>query len=313
MTRIDVDDLILRLLSVGQPNKGLTKTVREPEIASLCHKAREIFMAQPSLIEIDPPVRICGDTHGQYGDLLRIFGRGGFPPLANYLFLGDYVDRGPQNLETIILLFCYKVKFPNNFFLLRGNHECANVNRVYGFYEECMRRFNSAQLWEIFQDTFQCMPLTALVGERILCMHGGISPQLKSLQQLREIKRPTNIASPSLEMDLLWADPVIGISGFQINIRGASFGFGSDILATLCKKLNIDMVARAHQVVQDGYEFFGARKCVTIFSAPHYCGQFDNAAAIMSVDQNLLCSFQILRPTIGRAATKIIPTSMGKC
>ncbi|EFO23569.2 serine/threonine protein phosphatase PP1 isozyme 1 [Loa loa] len=270
-------------------------------------------MAQPSLIEIDPPVRICGDTHGQYGDVLRIFGRGGFPPLANYLFLGDYVDRGHQNLETIILLFCYKVKFPNNFFLLRGNHECANVNRVYGFYEECMRRFNSAQLWQTFQDTFQCMPLTALVGERILCMHGGISPQLKSLQQLREIKRPIDVVSPSLEMDLLWADPVIGISGFQMNMRGASFGFGTDILASLCKELNIDMVARAHQVVQDGYEFFGARKCVTIFSAPHYCGQFDNAAAIMSVDQNLLCSFQILRPTVGRAATRIIPTSMGKC
>uniref|UniRef100_A0A1I8EBZ4 Serine/threonine-protein phosphatase n=3 Tax=Onchocercidae TaxID=6296 RepID=A0A1I8EBZ4_WUCBA len=338
MSEVNINDLILRLLNVGQPDKGLTKTVRELEIASLCHKAREIFMAQPSLIEIDPPVRICGDTHGQYGDLLRIFSRGGFPPLANYLFLGDYVDRGHQNLETIILLFCYKVKFPNNFFLLRGNHECANVNRVYGFYEECMRRFNSIyqvmsyfnlqnqkygmkdtfkqfrfSKWLSLQDTFQCMPLTALVGERILCMHGGISPQLKSLQQLREIKRPVDITSPSLEMDLLWADPVIGISGFQMNMRGASFGFGADILAALCKELNIDMVARAHQVVQDGYEFFGARKCVTIFSAPHYCGQFDNAAAVMSVDQNLLCSFQILRPTIGRATARIIPTSMGKC
>ncbi|EJW88132.1 serine/threonine protein phosphatase [Wuchereria bancrofti] len=244
MSEVNINDLILRLLNVGQPDKGLTKTVRELEIASLCHKAREIFMAQPSLIEIDPPVRICGDTHGQYGDLLRIFSRGGFPPLANYLFLGDYVDRGHQNLETIILLFCYKVKFPNNFFLLRGNHECANVNRVYGFYEECMRRFNSVNLWQIFQDTFQCMPLTALVGERILCMHGGISPQLKSLQQLREIKRPVDITSPSLEMDLLWADPVIGISGFQMNMRGASFGFGADILAALCKELNIDMVRK---------------------------------------------------------------------
>ncbi|KAM3717146.1 Serine/threonine-protein phosphatase PP1-delta [Dirofilaria immitis] len=295
MVEININDLLLRLLSVGQPNKGLTKTVREPEITLLCHKVREIFMAQPSLIEIDPPVRICGDTHGQYGDVLRIFSRGGFPPFANYLFLGDYVDRGRQNLETIILLFCYKVKFPNNFFLLRGNHEVALSKTL------------------ILQDTFQYMPLTALVGERILCMHGGISPHLKSLQQLREIKRPTDATGPSLEMDLLWADPVIGISGFQMNMRGASYGFGADILAEICKELNIDMVARAHQVVQDGYEFFGARKCVTIFSAPHYCGQFDNAAAIMSVDENLLCSFQILRPTVGRAAARIIPTSMGKC
>ncbi|MCP9264758.1 Serine/threonine-protein phosphatase [Dirofilaria immitis] len=261
MVEININDLLLRLLSVGQPNKGLTKTVREPEITLLCREAllnldkvREIFMAQPSLIEIDPPVRICGDTHGQYGDVLRIFSRG-----------GDYVDRGRQNLETIILLFCYKVKFPNNFFLLRGNHECANVNRVYGFYEECMRRLTQLNYGKYFkvalsktlilQDTFQYMPLTALVGERILCMHGGISPHLKSLQQLREIKRPTDATGPSLEMDLLWADPVIGISGFQMNMRGASYGFGADILAEICKELNIDMVARAHQVVQDGYEF----------------------------------------------------------
>ncbi|VDK81483.1 unnamed protein product [Onchocerca ochengi] len=118
MMEVNVNDLILRLLSVGQPNTGLTKTVREPEIAALCYKTREIFMTQPSLIEIDPPVRVCGDTHGQYGDVLRIFNRGGFPPLANYLFLGDYVDRGHQNLETIILLFCYKVSilFMNRIF-----------------------------------------------------------------------------------------------------------------------------------------------------------------------------------------------------
>ncbi|VDK40335.1 unnamed protein product [Gongylonema pulchrum] len=148
------------------------------------------------------------------------------------------------------------------------------------------------------------MPLSALVGERILCMHGGISPHLQSIQQLREIKRPTEATGPSLEMDLLWADPAPDVTGFQANMRGASYAFGPDILATLCKKLNIDM---------DGYEFFGSRKCVTIFSAPHYCGQFDNAAAMMSVDQNLVCSFQILRPTIGRAPTKIVPTSTGTC
>lgn len=86
------------------------------------------------------------------------------------------------------------------------------------------------------------MPLSALVGERILCMHGGISPRLQSIQQLREIKRPTEATGPSLEMDLLWADPVVGINGFQANMRGASFGFGPDILATICKQLNIDMV-----------------------------------------------------------------------
>ncbi|KJH43246.1 hypothetical protein DICVIV_10738 [Dictyocaulus viviparus] len=175
------------------------------------------------------------------------------------------------------------------------------------------------------------MPLTALVADKILCMHGGLSPYLESLEQLRNISRPTDATGQTLEMDLLWADPVIGLSGFQkkmgwlmlqtsatphngivqANMRGASYGFGPDILAKYCNILNIDLVARAHQVVQDGYEFFGGRKLVTIFSAPHYCGQFDNAAAMMVVDENLQCSFEILRPSVGKPQPKIVPTSIG--
>ncbi|CAD5222760.1 unnamed protein product [Bursaphelenchus xylophilus] len=314
-SNLNLTDLLIRLLSVGNPEKGLTKTVKDEEILTVCAKAHDVFLSQSVFVEIDPPVRICGDTHGQYGDLLRLFNRGGFPPTSNYLFLGDYVDRGRQNLETILILFIYKLKYPNNFFLLRGNHECANINKVYGFAEECARRYQQSgqRIWQAFQDVFQVMPLSGLVGDRILCMHGGISPQLKSLKQLRDIKRPNDATGPTLEMDLLWADPVVGLTGFQENMRGASFGFGPDVLAKLCAELNIDMVARAHQVVQDGYEFFGNRKLVTIFSAPHYCGQFDNAAAMMIVDSNLVCSFQILRPTLGRGVTKTVPTSQGKC
>ncbi|CAD5217253.1 unnamed protein product [Bursaphelenchus okinawaensis] len=313
---LNLDDLLLRLLSVGKdPDKsGLTRVVFPDEIVSICIKAREVFLSQESMVEVDPPVKICGDTHGQYSDVLRLFNRGGFPPLSNYLFLGDYVDRGRQNLETILLLFTYKIKYPNNFFLLRGNHECSNINKTYGFAEECTRRYqsNGGRIWQSFQDTFSVMPLTGLVGERILCMHGGISPLLKSLQQLRDVKRPTDALGPTLEMDLLWADPVAGISGFQGNMRGASYGFGSDVLGKLCQELDIDMVARAHQVVQDGYEFFGKRKLVTIFSAPYYCGQFDNAAAMMVVDAGLMCSFQILRPAIGRTSARPVRTTLGK-
>ncbi|KAM3719905.1 Serine/threonine-protein phosphatase PP1-delta [Dirofilaria immitis] len=113
-------------------------------------------------------------------------------------------------------------------------------------------------------------------------------------------------------MDLLWADPVVGIQGFEPNLRGASFGFGEDVVVDVCKKLDIDMIARAHQVVQDGYEFFGNRRLVTIFSAPHYCGQFDNAAASMIVDENLVCSFQILRPQVIPGQTRLIKTIRNK-
>ncbi|TKR87770.1 hypothetical protein L596_012120 [Steinernema carpocapsae] len=302
----EVNEIITRLLSIGQPEKALPKTVRDTEIISLCLKAREIFRSQTVLIEIKAPVRVCGDTHGQYSDLLRLFDRGGFPPSSNYLFLGDYVDRGKQNLETICLLLCYKIKYPLNFFLLRGNHECSTINKQYGFYEECNRRYTSGtRVWNAFQDTFDYMPLAALISDRILCMHGGISPDLKNLSQLRQISRPPDVVQPGLILDLLWADPIME-SGFRPGTRGASYGFGADVLGHLLKQLNIDFVVRAHQVVQDGYEFFANRKLVTIFSAPHYCGQFDNAAAMMSVNDSLVCSFDILRPTLGRATLKTV-------
>lgn len=122
--------MIARLLDAGYSGK-VTKSVclKNAEITAICQAAREVFLSQPTLIELSPPVKIVGDIHGQYSDLIRLFEMCGFPPSANYLFLGDYVDRGKQSLETILLLLCYKVKYPENFFLLRGNHECANVTR----------------------------------------------------------------------------------------------------------------------------------------------------------------------------------------
>ena len=130
--------------------------------------------------------------HGQFYDLLRIFEHGGYPPEANYLFLGDYVDRGKQSIESICLLLAFKIKYPENFFLLRGNHECASINRVYGFYDECKRRYN-IKLWKIFCDCFNCLPICALVEDKIICMHGGLSPELNHLDQIRKIVRPTDV------------------------------------------------------------------------------------------------------------------------
>jgi len=289
--------MISRLLSVGMSGGRLTTQVSEQELQQLCQLAKEVFISQSSLIEVDAPLTVCGDTHGQYSDLLRIFDHNGFPPEANYLFLGDYVDRGRQNIETISLMFCYKLKYPENFFLLRGNHECPAINRVYGFFEECNRRYKSTRLWNAFQDTFNWMPLCGLIGGKILCMHGGLSPQLVSIDQLRSLPRPQDPPNPSMGIDLLWADPDTWAKGWQANTRGVSYVFGQDVVIDACAKLDIDLVARAHQVVQDGYEFFANRRLVTIFSAPHYCGQFDNAGGTMSVDENLSCAFAVYRPT----------------
>ena len=294
---LQLDNLIDRLLTMGlQSGTSLTKSITEDEIGLLCATARSILLSQPALIEVKPPIKVCGDVHGQYADLLRLFNRCGFPPDANYMFLGDYVDRGKQNLETICLLFAYKIKYPDNVFLLRGNHECAAINKAYGFYEECNRRY-SVRLWQTFQDVFNCLPFCGLIAGKICCMHGGLSPELKSWDQVRAIQRPCDPPNPSLQIDLLWADPDKWVSGWQPSTRGVSYVFGPDVVVEFCQRLDVDLIARAHQVVQDGYEFFAARRLVTIFSAPNYCGEFDNAAAVMTVSANLLCSFDVLRPT----------------
>ncbi|KAG5228310.1 serine/threonine-protein phosphatase PP [Salix suchowensis] len=289
-----LDDIIRRL--VGTKNGRTTKQVHltEAEIKQLCLASKEVFLSQPNLLELEAPIKICGDVHGQFSDLLRLFEYGGYPPEANYLFLGDYVDRGKQSVETICLLLAYKIKYKENFFLLRGNHECASINRIYGFYDECKRRFN-VRVWKTFTDCFNCLPVAALIDEKILCMHGGLSPELKYLDQIRNIARPVDVPDHGLLCDLLWADPDKDMEGWGENDRGVSYTFGADKVVEFLRKQDLDLVCRAHQVVEDGYEFFAKRHLVTIFSAPNYCGEFDNAGAMMSVDETLTCSFQILK------------------
>ncbi|CAJ0586686.1 unnamed protein product, partial [Mesorhabditis spiculigera] len=307
--KLDLDALIVQLLTVGTTAKNsILETVKQDTIAALCSAAKAVFISQPSLIEVSPPIRVCGDTHGQYDDVLRMFDKAGFPPKHNYIFLGDYVDRGSHSLENIALLFCFKVKYPENFFLLRGNHECSAINKVYGFYAEIQKRCSSLRLWYIFQDVFNCMPLVGLIGGRILCMHGGLSPRLTSLDQLRKLERPIDPPNPSLQLDLMWADPELYINGWQSNNRGVSYSFGADVCKEMCAKLGLDLVARAHQVVEDGYLFFADRHLVTIFSVAHYCGSFQNKGAVMCVDSELKCSFLVMAPDHKRvilAATRI--------
>ncbi|PSS19612.1 Serine/threonine-protein phosphatase PP1 isozyme 9 [Actinidia chinensis var. chinensis] len=287
-----LEDIIRRLL---EGKGGRQVQLSEGEIRQLCVNARQILLSQPNLLEIHAPVKICGDIHGQYQDLLRLFEYGGYPPAANYLFLGDYVDRGKQSLETICLLLAYKIRYPDKIFLLRGNHEDAKINRIYGFYDECKRRFN-VRLWKIFTDCFNCLPVAALIEGKILCMHGGLSPELQNLGQIREIQRPTDIPDNGLLCDLLWSDPDPRVEGWADSDRGVSCTFGPDKVAEFLDKNDLDLICRGHQVVEDGYEFFAKRRLVTIFSAPNYGGEFDNVGALLSVDESLLCSFEILKP-----------------
>lgn len=239
---------------------------------------------------------MVGDIHGQYYDLLRIFEYCGFPDEDTpYLFMGDYVDRGKQGLECICLLLAYKIRYPGKIHMLRGNHESANINRMYGLFEECKRRY-SVTLWKLFNEVFDCLPVAAVLEDAIFCVHGGLSPDMKSLDQIAAIQRPTSVPDKGLLTDLLWADPCTDLNGWGESDRGTSYTFGPDVVEKFLDREGLDLVVRAHQVVEPGYEFFAGRQLVTVFSAPNYCGQFDNAGAVMEVGAGLSCSFQVLKP-----------------
>nr|XP_057903622.1 serine/threonine-protein phosphatase PP1-alpha catalytic subunit-like [Doryrhamphus excisus] len=241
---INVDEIIGKLLSLKNNRTGKNANLRESEILYLCEKSKEIFMNQSMLLKIQSPIKICGDIHGQYRDLLNLF----------------------------------KIKYPKNIHLLRGNHESASINKIYGFFDECKRRF-SIKIWKYFTDTFNCLPISAIISDRILCMHGGISPSLKNLKQIENISRPTEIPDDGLLCDLLWSDPEKNIKGWGENDRGVSITFGSDVLTNFLEETDLDLICRAHQVVDEGYEFFADQRLVTVFSAPNYCGEFDNAGS----------------------------------
>lgn len=291
---LNVDDLITELVSAKNLRPGSKLNLDEKKIITLLVATRQVLLTQPMLLELTPPLNVCGDLHGQFFDLLRLFEIGNYPPDSNYLFLGDYVDRAQNSIETVCLLFCYKVKYPENFFLLRGNHESASINRIYGFFDECKRRYN-VKLWKLFGDVFNCLPVAALISNKIFCMHGGLSQHLASFFDINRIRRPCEVPDDGILCDLLWADPDLESRGFRESERGVSYSFGLDVLQQFLREKEVELICRAHQVVEDGYEFISDRSLVTIFSAPNYCGEFNNAAGMMSIDKDLMCNFHILK------------------
>ncbi|KAL7719011.1 Serine/threonine-protein phosphatase [Entamoeba marina] len=244
---------------------------------------------ESSLLELNAPLYVIGDLHGQYTDLLRYFDETDITK-DKYLFLGDYVDRGPRSIEILTLIFSLKLRYPDRFFLLRGNHEAENINRLYG-----KRRFDS-DMWRGFCDVFRYLPVSALIDNKILCLHGGIGKDLKTLDDLRSIVRPTDIPEDGLLCDILWADPSTDSFGFVDNIRGVSYTFGPDVAEEFMKNNGLELVCRAHQVVENGFEFCFGKKILTLFSAPNYCNSFSNSGAMMKVYDDLRCTFITLAP-----------------
>ena len=192
------------------------------------------------LLELQAPIKICGNTNGQYLDLLRFFEYIGFPPEYDYLFLGNYIDRGEKSIEPICLLLAYKIKYPDNFFLLRGNHECTAINRIYGFYDECKKKYN-VKLWKIFNDCFNCLP-------------GGLSPELHSLDLINQLGRPIDVPDTGLLCDLLWSDPEIDLVN-DWDDQNVSYTFSHNVVTTFLQKYDFKLICRSHQVYFNTQEY----------------------------------------------------------
>ncbi|CCD73376.1 Serine/threonine-protein phosphatase [Caenorhabditis elegans] len=250
---------------------------------------KKAFLEQPALLEIsNEPITVVADMHGQSIHLLRIFLTNEAPPNQKYLFLGDYVDRGSQSVVVMCLLFCMKHRYPQHVFLLRGNHEDVNTTLNYGFYDECLEQWKNDEgekVWRMFIDTFNCMPLAAVIGGKVFCAHGGISPWLESLEDINSIERPLVVPPYGLACDLLWSDPAQPErNGWGLSHRGISFTYGKSVVEEFCAKNDIALVIRGHQLFKEMYPQgcvlrFGGR-LISLFSALNYEGHKNNSSVL---------------------------------
>jgi serine/threonine-protein phosphatase 2A catalytic subunit len=280
------------------------KILGESEVTELCSLAKDILSKEQNVQPMRCPVTVCGDVHGQFHDLMELFRIGGKPPDTNYLFMGDYVDRGYFSVETVSLLMCLKVRFPDRLTILRGNHESRQITSVYGFYDECFRKYGSAEVWKQFTDLFDYLPLAALIEKQIFCMHGGLSPAVEVLSHLIPEDRVQEVPHEGPMCDLLWSDPD-DRCGWGISPRGAGYTFGQDISEQFNHANGLTLIARAHQLVMEGYNWCHEKNVVTIFSAPNYCYRCGNQAAIMELDEHLEYTFLQFDPAPRRGEPQV--------
>ncbi|CAG9997958.1 unnamed protein product [Clonostachys byssicola] len=340
------------------------RPIPESQVREICHKARELLIEEGNVVTVAAPVTICGDIHGQFHDLMELFRVGGDVPDTNYLFMGDFVDRGFYSLETFLLLLCLKVRYPDRMTLIRGNHESRQITTVYGFYDECIRKYGSANVWRYCCDVFDYLALGAIVlgasntlstgtepvdedteievcdqsgtvmsrfprpmprpnsaegparspngggggsGDRtgppgsgasgssggsignptgaVLCVHGGLSPLIDTVDKIRLIDRKQEVPHEGAMCDLLWSDPD-EIDGWGLSPRGAGFLFGADIVKIFNHRNDLSLIARAHQLVMEGFKEMFDASIVTVWSAPNYCYRCGNVAAVLELSED---------------------------
>lgn len=267
--------------------------LEENQIKIICLAARNLLLEEPNVIETQAPIIVVGDVHGQFYDLIELMKIGGPVPDMTYLFLGDYVDRGPCCIETITYLTLLKVLYPNRIYLMRGNHETRSITQVYGFFAECQRKYGGPAVWQYFTDLFDFLPVAALIQNTYFCVHGGLSPSISVVDEVRKINRIQEIPHEGGFADLMWSDPDEHNNGFTTSSRGAGYMFGKDIVHKFLHLNNCSHIIRAHQLCNEGYQVLFNETFSTVWSAPNYCFRFNNSASILLIDENLNREFVV--------------------
>jgi len=255
---------------------------------------KTILIEESNIQPVSTPIVVCGDIHGQFPDLLELFRTGGELPKSRYIFMGDYVDRGYYSIEVWTILLLYKIKFPQHMVLLRGNHESRQITQVYGFYDECIRKYGNAKPWRYCCEVFDLLNLGALIDGRIFCVHGGLSPDLKTIDQSQIIQRNQEIPHEGAFCDMMWSDPE-AIETWAISPRGAGWLFGYRVTKEFNQLNSIDLICRAHQLVQEGYKYMFDDMLTTVWSAPNYSGHLGNLASVLCIDEQLNRKFKIFK------------------
>jgi serine/threonine-protein phosphatase 2B catalytic subunit len=273
--------------------------VMKADALQLMRAASEQFRKEKTLLELKYPVIVVGDIHGQFYDLLKLLDMAGDVASNRYLFLGDYVDRGSFSVEVLLVLYALKLNYPQNIFMIRGNHECRQMTTFFNFRSECLFKYD-LEFYEVACESFDMMPLACVINKKFIALHGGISPELVTVEDLTRVNRYTEPPRQGLFCDVLWSDPVANDSGaspekYKVNeVRGCSYFFNASAVNTFLKRNKLLTVIRAHEAQLEGYKMHtwnGPGEfpvVITIFSAPNYCDVYNNKGAIIKFDDNNL-------------------------